>query len=244
MKRRLLVLVLFVTITNLVAQDGDRNLLRGTVIYRDINVPGLDVINITAENATITDEDGDFTIAVKLGDQLAFTAINYQIQIVTITKEILARNRLVIDVKEKVTELDEVVVSPEDQEKFVNLKNEEFKKVEYEQDRTSDFVNVAQSQIEGGMQNGINFVNIFKALLKSKKDKKDTNVPQLKLSTVLRQVYEDDFFVTDLGLSQDKIDAFLLYCDDKIPSQDLLKKDNEFQLIDFLVTHSKTYLKL
>jgi len=244
MKRRLLVLVLFVTITNLVAQDGDRNLLRGTVIYRDINVPGLDVINITAENATITDEDGDFTIAVKLGDQLAFTAVNYQIQIVTITKEILARNRLVIDVKEKVTELDEVVVSPEDQEKFVNLKNEEFKKVEYEQDRTSDFVNVAQSQIEGGMQNGINFVNIFKALLKSKKDKKDTNVPQLKLSTVLRQVYEDDFFVTDLGLSQDKIDAFLLYCDDKIPSQDLLKKDNEFQLIDFLVTHSKTYLKL
>ena len=234
MKRKLLVLFLFSIITNLVAQDVDRSLLRGTVIYRDVNVPGLDV----------TDKDGDFAIAVKLGDQLAFTAVNYQIQIVIITEAILTNNRLVIDVKEKVTELDEVVVSPENQEKFINLKNEQFKEVEYEQDETSSFVNVAQSQIDAGMQNGINFVNIFKALLKSKKDKKDTTEPKLKLSTVLRQVYEDDFFVTDLGLPQDKIDDFLLYCDDKIPSQDLFKKDNEFQLIDFLVTHSKTYLKL
>lgn len=244
MKRKLLVLFLLVAITNLIAQDADRSLLRGTVIYRDINVPGLDVINITAESATITDEDGDFTIAVKLGDQLAFTAVNYQIQIVTISQEILTKNRLVIDVKEKVTELDEVVVSPEDQQKFINLKNEEFKEFEYEQDGTTEFINIAQSDTDRGMANGINFVNIFKALLKSKKDKKDANMPQLKLSTVLRQVYEDDFFVTDLGLSQDNIDAFLQYCDDKIPSQDLLKKDNEFQLIDFLVTHSKTYLKL
>ena len=33
-----------------------------------------------------------------------------------------------------------------------------------------------------------------------------------------------------------------LYCDDKIPSQTLLRKENEFQLIDFLVTQSKAFL--
>jgi hypothetical protein len=48
--------------------------------------------------------------------------------------------------------------------------------------------------------------------------------------------------VADLRLPQDKIDDFLLYCDDKIPSQTLLRKENEFQLIDFLVTQSKAYL--
>ena len=69
-------------------------------------------------------------------------------------------------------------------------------------------------------------------------------MPEIKISRVLRQVYEDDFFVTDLGIPQDKIDNFLQYCDDKIPSQTLLKKSNEFQLIDFLVTHSKEYKKL
>jgi hypothetical protein len=55
-------------------------------------------------------------------------------------------------------------------------------------------------------------------------------------------VYDDEFFVVDLKLPQDKIDAFLLYCDDKIPSQTLLRKENEFQLIDFLVTQSKAFL--
>jgi len=49
--------------------------------------------------------------------------------------------------------------------------------------------------------------------------------------------------VVDLKLPPEKIDEFLLYCDDKIPSNTLLRKENEFQLIDFLVTHSKTYLE-
>ncbi|ADY28442.1 MULTISPECIES: hypothetical protein [Cellulophaga] len=245
MKNNLLALFLLLTTVSLFAQENDRTLLRGTVIYRDINVPNLDVINVTAEDATLTDKDGDFEINVKIGDQLVFTSFNYQIKIVFITEDILKKNRLVVDVNEKVTELDEVVVSPEDQEKFVELKNEEFKEVEYEIDRTTTVTNIAQSQIERGMENGINFVNIFKALTKSKK-KKDPNakVPEIKLSRVLRQVYEDDFFVKDLGIPQDKIDNFLQYCDDKIPSQTLLKKSNEFQLIDFLVTHSKEYKKL
>lgn len=245
MKNNLLVLFLLLITVSLFAQENDRTLLRGTVIYRDINVPNLDVINVTAEDASITDKDGDFAIDVKLGDQLVFTSVNYQIKIIFITEDILKKNRLVVDVNEKVTELDEVVVSPEDQEKFVELKNEEFKEVEYEIDRTTTVTNIAQSQIQRGMENGINFVNIFKALTKSKK-KKDPNakVPEIKLSRVLRQVYEDDFFVKDLGIPQDKIDSFLQYCDDKIPSQTLLKKSNEFQLIDFLVTHSKQYKKL
>ncbi|MEM9650431.1 MAG: hypothetical protein AAF969_18300, partial [Bacteroidota bacterium] len=88
---------------------------------------------------------------------------------------------------------------------------------------------------------GINFVNIFKALMKSKKEDGEETKPLL-VSEVLRQVYDDEFFVVDLKLPQDKIDAFLLYCDDKVPSNTLLRKENEFQLIDFLVTHSKTYL--
>jgi len=56
-------------------------------------------------------------------------------------------------------------------------------------------------------------------------------------------VYDDEFFVVDLKLPQDQIDSFLLYLDTKNPTQSLLKKDNEFQLIDFLVTHSKTFLE-
>ncbi len=223
------------------AQDGERRLLRGKVIYKDVSVANEYVINSTTEKATITNAQGEFGIAVKVGDELVFTAVNFQYKVVKITAEILANNRLVVNVTEKVTQLDEVVISPDDPERFLKVKNEEFKGFEYEIDRTTEVENISLSQTERGMQDGANFVNIFRAIFKSKETSPDEG-PKLKVSEVLRQVYDDEFFVSDLNIPQDKIDAFLYYCDSKMPATSLLKKENEFQLIDSLVNHSKTFL--
>ncbi|MEO1013501.1 MAG: carboxypeptidase-like regulatory domain-containing protein [Bacteroidota bacterium] len=223
-------------------QDEARTILRGKVLYRNSNVVNENVINTTSERATITNDNGEFTIRVKEGDQLVFTAVNYQLQIVTITQEILDRNRLVVEVNEKVTELDEVVLTPEDQERFIQMKNEKLKGFEYEIDRSTEVENIATPQHVRGMQDGLNFVNIFKALFAKGNSEEDSR-PNLKVSEVLRQVYDDEFFVLDLKLPQDKIDAFLVYCDTQMPAQSLLRKENEFQLIDFLVTHSETFRK-
>lgn len=224
------------------SQDDERTILRGKVLYRDSNVVNENVINTTSERATITNANGEFAIRVKEGDELVFTAVNYQLQVVRITQEILDRNRLVVEVNEKVTELDEVVLSPEDQERFIQMKNEKLKEFEYEIDRSTEVENIATPQHVRGMQDGLNFVNIFKALFASGKNDGEERTP-LKVSEVLRQVYDDEFFVLDLKLPQDKIDAFLLYCDTQMPAQSLLRKENEFQLIDFLVTHSETFRK-
>ncbi|PHQ61416.1 MAG: hypothetical protein COC08_05020 [Maribacter sp.] len=243
MKHILLLIFTFSFFGTAYAQNGERELLRGQVIYRSVNVPNENVINTTSEKATITNAQGEFSIGVKVGDELVFMAVNYQLEVIKITEKILKRNRLVVEVNEKVTELDEVVVSPENQERFLEMKNEELKVFEYETDRSTEVVNIASSQIERGMQDGINFVNLFKVLFKSNKKAEDVR-PKLKISEVLRQVYDDEFFMVDLMLPQDKIDAFLIYCDGKIPAQSLLRKNNEFQLIDFLVTHSKAFRQL
>ena len=240
MKKLLLITFAFFAIVTVNAQDDERRLLRGTVLYRDVSVPNENVININTENATITNEMGQFAINVKVGDELAFTALNYSLQVVRITEEILKKNRLVVEVNEKVTELDEVVVTPEQQERFLQVKNEELKEFEYEIDRSTEVENIALSQAERGMKDGINFVNIFKALMKSNKGEEDTK-PKLKMSEVLRQVYDDEFFVVDLKLPQDQINSFLFYCDHQMPARTLLTKENEFELIDFLVTQSKLY---
>jgi hypothetical protein len=223
------------------AQETDRQLLRGQVIYRGSNVANENVINSNTETLTITDNDGRFAIDVKVGDQLVFTAVNFELMIVKVTQEILDKNRLVVEVTEKVTELDEVVVSPENQEKFLEVKNEKFKEFEYEIDRTTEVQNIANTSQNDRIEGRINFVNIFKAIFNSKNKNINKDREPLKVSEVMRQVYDDEFFVADLKLPQDKIDAFLLYCDDKMGTQSLLRKENEFQLIDFLVTHSKTF---
>ena len=243
MRIKLLVLISFLSVLTTYAQEEERSLLRGQVLYRNSFVPNENVINTTSEMATITNDKGEFAIHVKVDDELVFTAINYQLMVVKITEEIISNNRLVVEVNEKVTQLDEVTVSPEEQAEFLKLKNEEFKEFQYETDQTAEVVNVAMDDPGSrGLSDGLNFVNIFKALFRSDKDADQTRAP-LKVSSVLRQVYDDEFFVVDLGLPQANIDAFLQYCDTKIPPQSLLRKDNEFQLIDFLVTQSKLYLK-
>jgi len=239
--RNALVILFSLLISGLSMAQDNRQILRGKVLYRNSNVPNENVINSNTGMATITNEDGEFAISVKEGDQVVFTAINYQLEVVVITEEILRNNRLVVEVNEKIRELDEVVVTPENQEKFLEVKNDDFKEYNYEIDRSTEVQNIAESQNVRGMRDGLNFVNIFKALFNTQQTEGQQRAP-LKVSEVLRHVYDDEFFVADLRLPQDKIDAFLLYCDDKIPSQTLLRKENEFQLIDFLVTQSKAYL--
>lgn len=227
------------------AQDDERQILRGQVLYRNTIVPNENVINATSEMATITNDRGEFAIRVKKDDQLVFTAVNYQLRVVTVTDSILKNNRLVVEVNEKITELDEVIVTPEQQERFLAMKSKVLQEqYEYEIDRSSEVQNAAfRENSQQQIQDGLNFVGIYKALSKLMKKEEEEEKAPLKMSEVLRQVYDDEFFVLDLKLPQDKIDAFLFYLDSKNPERTLLKKDNEFQLIDFLVTHSNTFLQ-
>lgn len=234
------IFIVFISLPLVLLSQEDRTLVRGKVIYLNTNVPNENVINITAETATITDDKGEFMIGVKEGDVLAFTSLNYQFKTVTITADIIQKNRMVVSVDEKITELDEVIVTPENRERFLQLKGEEFKQVDYTTDQATRVDNVALPLQDRGMQYGLNFVNIFKALFKANSENPDV-LSQVKVSEVLRQVYDDEFFVRDLNIAQDQIDAFLFFLDEKTPPRELLRKDQEFQLIDYLVNSSKEY---
>ena len=59
---------------------------------------------------------------------------------------------------ENINQLKEVVVTTEDVEKFLDLKEEEFKGFDYEEDKSSKLINRAASNRQ--LSNGIDFVNI------------------------------------------------------------------------------------
>ena len=225
------------------SQDDYRTWIKGKVLYKNVNVGSANVINNTSQQATTTNDDGEFEILVKLDDKLIFSSVQYQIRELNITKEILQRNRIVIDVNEKVNELEEVVVTPENQEKFLDLKEEEFKRFDYTFDKSSRVNNVINEQ--GKLVDGINFVNLYRLIRNSIKKDSNENESDYKYnpSDLLRELYDDVFFTKNLLIPNDKINEFLLYCDDNFPDRILLKKDNEFELIEFLVKQSKKFVK-
>lgn len=200
------------------------------------------VVNNTTQEATTTNEDGEFEIKVKLNDRLIFSSVQYQIRSLVINKEILQKSRIVIDVNEKVRELDEVVVGPENTEKFLDLKEEEFKKIDYSFDKSTKIEN--QILKAGRFNNGLNFISLYKAIAKSNSKEVEPKSFSYKPSNLIREVYDDNFFITNLGIPKENISEFLLFCDDKFPSKFLLKKSNEFQLIDFLVKQSDKFRKI
>ncbi|MBJ33891.1 MAG: hypothetical protein CMC89_04085 [Flavobacteriaceae bacterium] len=225
------------------AQTDYRTWLRGKILYQNQNVIAANVVNTTTREATISDNTGDFAIEVMMGDELIFTSLQYQIRIVKITKEILQRGRLVIDVNEKITELEEVVVTPEQRQKFLDLRSEEFKKFDYERDRSTRLENELMNK--DLLNNGVNFVSVFKALYRmvENKDQAKDKTYSLKPSEVLRQLYDDSFFNELLNIEKDKIELFLLYCDEEVKTKELLDEKSDFEIIDFLIKTSEKFNK-
>ena len=169
------ILFLFLSINISFSQNDYRTWIKGKVLYKNVSVASANVINNTSQAATTTNDDGEFEIEVKLNDKLIFSSVQYQIREINITKEILQKNRIVIDVNDKITELEEVVVTPENTEKFLDLKEEEFKRYDYTFDKSTRVSNVINEQ--GKLKDGINFINLFKLIRENlKQNREEENV--------------------------------------------------------------------
>ena len=223
--------------TVLYAQD--RIPIKGKLIYRNVNVVAANVVNINAQINTITDGEGEFEIPVKVGDEIIFSSVQYMIRTVKINPDIIQKNRLIITVNEKINALEEVIITPDDTEKFLDLKEEEFKGYDYIRDKSTRLENTIVRQ--GQLNNGINVINILKLINKVINSKTEEEKRSLKPSEVLKYVFEIDFFKRDLELTDDQIIGFLEYIDDNLPSQKLLNQSKQFQLIDYLILESKKY---
>ena len=238
MMKQLLLFVFFIH-SSFAAICQDRRPLKGQLLYKNTKVVAANVVNNTAQTNTITDSEGAFEIDVLLGDEIIFSSVQYRIRSVKITEDILSKNRLVVSVNENINELKEVVVTTDDVEKFLDLKEEEFKGFDYENDKSSKLVNKAYNDRQ--LSDGIDFVNIAKLLVRALGNKSSDEQMQMKPSEILPLVFEDDFFEVDLDLDKSQVISFLEFIDNRMKTGELLKKDKEFQLIDFLINESKEF---
>ena len=236
MKRLRLLLFLLPFLVN----GQERKLIKGRLIYRNINVVAANVVNNSAQLNTITNSEGAFEIPVALGDEVVFSSVQYMIRRVKITAEILKKNRLIITVNEKINALEEVVVTPENAEKFLDLKEEEFKGYDYNRDKSTALENTIVKQ--GQLNNGLNIINIAQLIAKAMSNKSEEEKQKIKPSEILTYVFSDEFFTNDLGLKNDQVIGFLVYVDKNLPSQKILKTGQQFQLIDYLISESQNYL--
>jgi len=74
------------------------------------DIDRIHIINKTANKFTITNDDGEFKISATLNDTILISAIQYEVMDVVITPEILKSKFISVNLNDKITELDEVIV--------------------------------------------------------------------------------------------------------------------------------------
>ena len=220
----------------------ERELIQGKVIYRNIDVPAANVINNTSQISTITNDQGEFEIFAKEGDEIIFSSVQYIIRTVKVNAEILKNKRIIVQINQRVRELDEVVITPDDKDKFLDLKEEQFKGFDYLADKSTKIENILTDNRQ--FVDGLNFVNIFRLLSTLVDSKSEEEKLSILPSEALPLILEENFFTEILKLETFEVNDFLSQLDLDQEIKELIIEKNQFILIDYLLNKSDTYKEL
>lgn len=236
------------------SQTGERTLVQGTISVPPGDDPeGIGIINETSNKATVSNSIGQFQLELAVGDTVVFTALQFQEFTVVIDANVIEAQELNVIVREAMTELPEVVVSPTDLSGNVEV---DVRRIADTAANIPDFTeqelynaslnlppdalttpeNIAMRT--SFMENGLNFANIFRAIWSSR----DVGETELKpLDKELRQLYDDEFFREYLNIDRSRITEFIYYAEDHGLSEDMIREGNELELIEFLIEQGKEF---
>ena len=147
-----------------------------------------------------------------------------------------------LQINQRVRELDEVIITPDDTDKFLDLKEEQFKGFDYLADKSTKIENILTDNRQ--FVDGLNFVNIFKLLSTLVDSKSEEEKLSILPSEALPLILEENFFTEILKLETFEVNDFLSQLDFDQEIKELIIEKNQFILIDYLLNKSDTYKEL
>lgn len=268
MKKSYFILLLILFSQTIFAQGLQRKILRGRIIADSIEVEKLTVYNVSSKIGAITNIDGEFSINARATDTLFIQGLSYDSKKYVLTDKDFWLPVLEIKLHIKITELNEVVVTPYTltgdlavDTKRIQVYGDGFSKIDakvvknYEDDiRSGPPVNIALSN--NFAQTGINFMLIGKgiaSLLGVKSNPKaysetiyeSRRIKALQSKSFSEHIHErfsNNFFITTLKIKNEDIPTFLGFSELGIYElAPLLKAENEMKLIEYLTLKAKEF---
>lgn len=270
MLKKLLYIVFLCAAPALFAQEINRVSVIGKIhVPQGEDAEGISVYNASAQKGTVTDEHGEFKISVAENDRLQIFALQYQPFTAVIDKGIVETKKLNIHVYPSVTHLDEVVVRPYDLtgniradiEKIPTFYADNDWDLSYEamefgygfivDSQTGIKGNVAENALNPNyLQNGSDVIAIMGGVAnllfpknRKTKNKQVSLEESSHLSNNLQQRFSRQFVEDNFDIPQEEAVNFLWYVQDRGFDRNLLKVENELELMKFLENESLEYKK-
>jgi len=108
--KKWIVLLLFLGTFSIWSQNQNEKLLHGIIVADDAVLSGIDVINLGNEKVTLTNNKGEFSILAKADDILVFSSKSLEMKRLIIDEDDLKSGTISVNMYQKITELNEVVV--------------------------------------------------------------------------------------------------------------------------------------
>jgi hypothetical protein len=245
MKNKIIILLLFLCCQFCFSQLT-RKTLYGQVVNDSIKLENGIVFNVNSKTGTVINQQGYFSILAKAKDTLVFSGIAFKSRKVVLTGKDMSTVLLRVKLIAFVNQLPEVVVYGDKKVNPISGNSQKYVDMQYFDDAKSSPKNRTMPS-DGSIENGVNFVRVYKdvlkALRKNNPEKTDFTTDKGFTELTMNKVGYS-FFTNTLKLNDDEIGLFLIFCENDPKSKLFMKSDNEFQLMDFLVTKNKEFKRI
>lgn len=219
-------------------------ILVGKVYDAESTVGGAKIINLTQNFMVYADEDGNFKIEANVNDQIAFTTLFHEPQMITLTQKDF-NEVMVIELKKKVNELDKVYLNKINERKFDSSKVENQMDTQIKND-----IELNPYLYSPPPNTNMDFIAIAGLITKLFKKRKVEEPIQMAKYWELQTFFETDSFFNakflslELNIDEEYHPLFFDFCEAKGIDKTLLLKENQLPLIDTIEQYSHEFLVL
>ncbi|MDQ5928633.1 MAG: hypothetical protein QG594_407 [Bacteroidota bacterium] len=243
MKNKLGIFIVCLFCQFLTGQTNSRKPLHGRAVNSSLPIETGNVMNINANTRTFIGTDGLFDIMARPKDTLLFTGMAFQSKKIVLTEKDCAEVLFEVPLDLVNVELKEVLVHKELKVKSLQGGSQGIVDMQFEDDKLSTAENKAMYS-DQTIKYGTDFVRIFKdvkKLLRKDKEVEEEVISDIAFVEYAKDNFTPDFYTKTLGLKEDEIDLFLMYCSNDSESKRHLKTDQKFELMDFMINKNKDF---
>lgn len=246
MRNRTAILIICLFCQFVLGQTVSRKSLHGQVVNDSIALESGYVLNVNANTKTFISSNGLFDIMAKPKDTLLFSSLAFQSKKIVLTEKNCTDPLFLVHLDVVNNQLKEVIISKELKVKALGGGSQGIVDMQFEDDKQSTAKNIAMLS-DQTIKYGTDFVRIFKdvkKLLRKKEEVREEEITDMAFIEYAKLNFTSDFYTKTLNLKPDEVALFLLYCSNDADSKKYLKPDEQFLLMDFMVTKNVEYKKL
>ena len=242
MNSNLLIVILILAGQCCLGQTQVRKPLHGQVVNDSIAVENGYVFNLNSKTTSFIGVDGFFELLAMPKDTLLITSLALKPKKMVLVDFDFKEKLYVVKTELFNNQLNEVIVNKKVTPKIAG--SQEIVDMEFFDDAQSSPLNRTMPYY--GIENGADLVRISKmvvGLFQKKNGEKQAVVDEIFMDKIQRD-FKPEFFKKTLKLLPGEVNLFLVYCNTDDSAKKVLRSNDKFQMMDFLITKNQEFQKL